>query len=146
MKYFLSLFLFSTMVFTFGQSIVDFEQIINSWTQGKIDHHGKVIQADINRGGWYQLEINKDSTVAFSAPDDCGFGEGKREGSWKLNQNDTSVTFSFSKHIGYMAYPGTIYINETETYKIKKLNAAELILLQTLNKKERIMPFVVTKI
>ena len=145
MKYLLTLFLITTTVLAFGQSSIDYGQLIKSWTQGKINQNGKVIQADIQRGGWYQLKINKDSTVAFSASDNCGFGEGKREGTWKLNQNDTSITFLFSKHIGYMAYPGTTYIKESEIYKIKKLNAEELILVRTLNKNERIMPFIKTK-
>jgi hypothetical protein len=145
MKYLLTLYLVTTTVFANGQGSIDYGQLVNSWTQGKIDQHGQVTQADMQRGGWYQLKINHDSTVAFSAPDNCGFGEGKREGRWKLNIYDTTITFLFSTHIGYMAYPGTSFINEIETYKIRKLNAGVLIILLTSDKNGRLMPFTRTK-
>ncbi len=144
MKYLLTLFLFITTILAFGQSSVDFGQLINSWTQGKIDKNGKVIQADINRGGWYQLNINSDTTVIFGAPFTCGFGH-ERHGKWTLNKMDTTATFTFSKSVGYMNSQGTTNINEMEIYKIQKLTADELILTQTVDRKERIMPFVKTK-
>ncbi|MCX6303893.1 MAG: hypothetical protein NT040_02905 [Bacteroidetes bacterium] len=144
MKYILTLFLFITTTLAFGQNSVDFGQLIKSWTQGKIDQNGKVIQADINRGGWYQLNINPDSTVIFGDPFTCGFGH-ERYGIWTLNRVDTTVTFSFSKRVGYMNSPGTVDIKEIEVYKIKKLNTGELILTRTVDGEEMTMPFVVTK-
>jgi hypothetical protein len=144
MKYFLTLFLFTTTVLASGQKSVDFSQLIKSWTQGKIDPNGKVIQADITRGGWYQLNINTDKTVIFGDPFTCGFGH-ERHGKWTLNMVDTTVTFSFSKRVGYMNSPGTAYIHETEIYKIEKLTAEELILTLTVDGQERTMPYVRTK-
>ncbi|MEI7661476.1 MAG: hypothetical protein WCK34_04735 [Bacteroidota bacterium] len=144
MKYLLILFLFPTSVLVLGQSNVDFGELIKRWTQGKIDLYGKVIQADINRGGWYQLNINPDTTVVFKDPFTCGFGH-ERLGKWKFNNLDTTVTFTFSKSVGYINSPGTADINDRETYKIKKLTAGELILTGVVKGKERTMPFVRTK-
>ena len=144
MKYLLALILFITTSLAFGQKSVDFGQLINSWTQGKIDQNGKVIQADINRGGWYQLNINPDTTVIFGDPFTCGFGH-ERHGKWTLKDVDTTVTFSFSKRVGYMNSPGTANINEIEIYKIKTLTADEIVLTRTVDGKERTMPFVRTK-
>ena len=140
MKYILTLLLFTTTVPAFGQNGVDFGQLVKSWTQGKIDQIGKVIQADINRGGWYQLNINPDTTVILGDPFTCGFGH-ERHGIWTLNRVDTTVTFLFSKRVGYMNSPGTIDIKETEVYNIKKLNAGELLLTRTVDGKEMTMPY-----
>lgn len=141
MKYILTLFLFSKAVFAFGQSSIDLEQLINNWTQGKIDQNGTVVKADINRGGWYQLNINSDTTVIFEDPFTCGFGH-KRDGKWQLNKLDKTATFTFFKSIGYMNSPGTVNINEMEIYKIKKLTSDELILSRRVGESESIMPFI----
>jgi len=143
MKYLLAVLLISTTVLAFGQGSVDFGQIIRSWTQGKIGQNGIVVQADINKGGWYQLNISPDTTVIFRDPDWCGFGY-ERHGKWSLNQADSTVRFSFSKKVGYLASPGTTDINETESYKIKKLAADELILERKVDGKERKMAFIRT--
>jgi hypothetical protein len=144
MKYILALLLLTPTVLAFGQNSVDFDQLIKSWTEGKIDQNGKVIQADINKGGWYQLNINSDKTVIFGDPFTCGFGH-ERYGKWTLNNVDTIVTFIFSKSVGYMNSPGTENINEIEIYKISKLTEDELVLQRTVDGKQRTMPFVKTK-
>jgi hypothetical protein len=144
MKYLMTLFLVITTVLTFGQKSVDFRLLYNSWTEGKIDQKGKVIQADINRGGWKSLHINPDTTVIFAGSLDCGFGH-ERHGMWTLNTVDTTVTFSFTKKVNYEKTPKTIYINETETYKIEKVTADELILTRIIDGKEWKIPFIKTK-
>ena len=129
-------------VFAQGQSTIDFGLLPNDWTQGRIDATGNVVKAEVNRGGWYQLAINTDSTLVFSDPFTCGFGH-KRQGNWAINKADTTVTFHFYKRAGYMNTPGTTDINETETYKITKLNAEELI-LSKLGEDKKYMAFLPT--
>ncbi len=144
MKYLIVLFLLTTTVQASGQSSIDFGQFINSWTQGKIDQNGNVIKAGKSRGGSYQLNINSDSRVIFRDPFTCGFGQ-ERNGKWTLNKMDTTVTFIFSKSVGYINSPMTSNINETEIYKIKKLTSDELILKKLSDGIERIVPFIKTK-
>lgn len=123
----LTIFLTTITILATGQSNIDFGQLTNSWTQGRIDADGKVIKAEVNRGGWYHLNINTDTTVVFSDPFTCGFGH-KREGKWTMSKSDTTVIFYFDKRVGYMNSPGTADIKETEIYKIEKLTVDELIL------------------
>jgi hypothetical protein len=118
-------------------------QLINSWTQGKIDQNGKVVQADIKRGGWYKLSINSDTTVIFNGSLNCGFGS-ESQGKWALNGIDSTVAFAFSKIKGYGNKPGTTDTNFTEIYKINKLTADELILTRTVDGKAITMPFIKT--
>ena len=144
MKFLITLFLIITTVLAFGQNSIDFRLLFECWTEGEINQNGNVIQADINRGGWKSLHINPDTTVIFDGSFDCGFGH-KRYGIWTLNTVDTTVTFSFTKKVGYENSPRTAYINETETYKIEKLTTDELILTQILDGKELKMPFIKTE-
>ena len=140
----MTLFLVITTALTFGQKNVDFRLLYNSWTEGKIDQNGKVIQADIKRSGWRFLDINSDTTVVFKGSFDCGFGH-ERHGMWTLNTVDTTVTFSFTKKVSYENTPKTAYINEKETYKIEKVTADELILTRIIDGKEWKTPFIKTE-
>jgi len=144
MKYFLILIFLTKAINAFGQSNVDFEQIIKSWTQGKLDHDGNVIQADVNRGGWYQLNINSDSSAIFGDPFNCGFGH-ERYGIWDLNKMDSIITFLFTKRKGYMNAPSSADINESEIYKIKKLTTDVLILEQTTGTNVKTLAFLKTQ-
>lgn len=144
MKYLLTLFLITATLLAFGQGSIDFQNFINSWTQGKIEPNGKVIQADVNRGGWYELIINSDATVILRDPLACGFGH-ERQGKWIFNKIDTAIVFTFSKRIGYMNSPGTDNINEMEIYKIEKLTMDELILTGMIAGEEKTMYFIKTK-
>ena len=110
-----------------GQTTIDYRQLNKSWTQGQINEEGNVIRAEVNRGGWYQLDIQSDSTIIFSDPFSCGFGK-SRTGKWTINKIDSTITFHFRKRIGSMNSPGTYKINEVEIYKIEKMTADELIL------------------
>lgn len=127
MKYLMTIFFFITTLFVFGQNDFDFGQLTNKWTEGKIDQNGKVVMAEINRGGHAQLVINADSTVIEGGRPNCGFGH-QREGKWLLNKTDTTTTFTFSKRVGYMNSKETANISEIEIYKIVKLTSQELIL------------------
>jgi hypothetical protein len=144
MKYLMTIFLFITTVLVFGQKSVDFRQLIKSWTEGKIDQSGKVIKADIKRGGLRFLDINSDTTVVFKGSIDCGFGH-ERHGIWKLNGVDTTVTFTFTKKVGYEKPTKTTEIDETEIYRIEKVTADELILTRIIDGKELKMPFIKTE-
>ncbi len=70
--------LFITVICVKGQ-VNDFGQIVNKWTEGKIDENGNVVKADFRRGGWYQLNVNPDSTLTFGDPFTCAFGKKKKE-------------------------------------------------------------------
>ena len=144
MKYLSVLFFFAKAVFAFGQSSIDYQLITNSWTEGKINSEGVVIQADINRGGWYRLNINSGGTVIFGDPFSCGFGS-ERQGKWTLKETDSTLSFTFSKRVGYMNSPGATEIKETEIYKIIKLTTDELILMQLVNGNKQMLPFIKTK-
>jgi hypothetical protein len=144
MRQLLTILLFTNTIIVLGQTNINGEQIANRWTQGKIDQNGKVVRAEVNRGGWYLLNINRDTTVVFSDPFTCGFGH-ERQGKWKLSQKDTTITFLFSKRTGYMNSPGTIDIDETEIYKIIKLSEDELILKLMLEGKYSTLSFIKTK-
>ncbi len=121
--------------------MVNYELLINSWTQGQIDQNDKVIRVEINRGGLYQLNIKLDTTAIFSAPFSCGFGH-ERQGKWIVNKMDKTIIFTFTKKVGYLNSPGTTNINEIEIYKIRKLTIDELILTQFVDGKERTMQFI----
>ncbi len=110
-----------------GQSNFKYKYLINNWTQGKTDKNDKVIKADVNRGGWYSLILNKDMTATFGDPVSCGFGH-ERQGTYSVNKKDKTLTFVFTKRVGYVSAPGTTEINETEVYKILKLKKEELII------------------
>ena len=113
MNYLLTLFIFLPTVLSFGQSSIELGLLIKSWTQGKIDQNGNVIQADINRGGWYQLNIRPDKTVIFGGTFTCGFGL-ERHGKWRINNEDTTMTFSFYICVGYINTLVTAKIHEIE--------------------------------
>ena len=144
MKYSTTLLLFVIAVFSFGQSTINPKQLINKWIQGKIDSDGTVVQADINRGGWYYLDIHSDTSVVFGDPFTCGFGY-ERFGKWTFNKTDTTVTFFFRKKARYLHNPDTVNINEKKIYKIEKIISSELILKQTDNVNETIFPFIKAK-
>jgi hypothetical protein len=126
-KFLLLIFLLINTLVVLGQSNFDFDQITNNWTEGKIDSNGKVVQADINRGGWSSLDIKADQTVIFSGPYLCGSGSA-RKGKWVLIMNDSTIKFIFNESVPYVSTHGTQEINETEIYKIEKVSKNELIL------------------
>lgn len=142
MKHFFTFLLVVTSVSAFGQSTIDFNQLEGSWTEGKIDTDGNVSRADINRGGWYSLNIHTDTTVVFCNPLECGFGH-RRTGKWEINETDTTVTFYFTKKVGYMNAPGTEDIEDIETFKIERLTSDALVLKK--NGQEKLMPFIRTE-
>ncbi|MBP9197598.1 MAG: hypothetical protein KBF35_08020 [Saprospiraceae bacterium] len=144
MKYQLLIFLLSISNIAFGQSTFDLEGIINDWTEGKIGSNDSVIKADVNRGGWYHLVINSDKKVEFIGPFECGFGS-KRLGTWAVNKSDTTITFFFTKRLGYMNKPDIVDINDTETYKIKLLTTDKLILTQIVGQRKKTWPFLRTE-
>jgi hypothetical protein len=144
MQYRLFILLLTITADTFGQNLVDYGQLNNSWTQGKIDPNGIVIKADINRAGFYYLDIHLDTTVVFRDPYTCGEGF-ERHGKWTLSKADTTITFFFTKRFGYMEATREKDINETETYKIKKLTTDELILTHTVGLIGETWPFIKTK-
>lgn len=126
----------------YGQCCKSQKYLKNSWTQGKIDANGKVVKADPSRGGWYSMTLNSDNTVLFSDPVNCGFGH-EKSGKWYYNKKDKTVTFNFTKQVGYMNKPGTTDINETVTYKIESISDNQLILKQV--DQEKTLQFILTK-
>jgi hypothetical protein len=127
MRYSLLLIIVCVSLIVNGQSNFKYKYLINSWTQGKLDKSEKVIKADVNRGGWYSLILNKDLTTTFGDPVSCGFGS-ERQGNYSINKKEKTITFAFTKKVGYVSAPGTTDINETEVYKILRLKKEELIL------------------
>ncbi|PBQ33726.1 hypothetical protein CNR22_18720 [Sphingobacteriaceae bacterium] len=141
MKPLFTLFFLATTALAFAQNSLDYGHLITTWTQGKIDPNGTVIQADASRGGSYQLTLNQDASASFANPFTCGSGY-ERQGSWNLNEKDGTLTLTFSKRVGYMNAPGTAAINKIENYKIMKLTSSELILVLTHNGTDKILPFI----
>jgi hypothetical protein len=135
----LAIFFISITIFSSEQSKVNFKNLTNSWTQGKIESNGNVIKANASRGGWYNLKIKKDNSVIFSDPFNCGIGH-EHQGNWTINKLDKTVTFIFTKQVGYVNSPGNSEINETEIYKIEKLTKTELILTKV--GQEKTLPFI----
>jgi hypothetical protein len=121
----------------------DVQLLINSWTQGKKEASGKIVQADASRGGWYMLKLNADSTMIFNDPFSCGFGF-EKQGTWHM-QSDSVIRFVFTKKVGYMNNKGVTEINETELYKIIRLEKNALILEQLAGEKPRILIFTAIK-
>jgi hypothetical protein len=127
MKYFLS---FLPLFFTFcafAQTNTNYSLLVNKWTEAKVDSVGQVVQADAGLGGWSSLTITSNKTVVYAGSFDCGFGQ-SREGKWKLNSKKNTLTFRFTKKIGFMNVPGTEKIYEKEVYRIEKLTGEALVL------------------
>lgn len=134
------LFLFIAISHTtivFSQSSEKFYEIKNSWTQGKLEENGSVVQADFNLGGWYRLIVNSNDSVEFKSPFSCGFGFIKY-GKWYLNQEDSIITLNFTRKEGYMNNPEKENINETEVFQITKLSSNELVLSEKSTQKKLI--------
>jgi len=68
MRNVLTILLHVNSIIAIGQSNINFGQIVNIWTEGQIDKSGKVILADIKRGGAYHLKLNKDTTAIIWRP------------------------------------------------------------------------------
>jgi len=110
----------------FAQKNIDFFQLSNKWSEGKINAAGQVVQGSMPRGGWYSLQMGSDSSVTFFGASNCGLGH-KRIGTWRLNKSDSTVCFLYKEQIAYSVQISEP-VSEVEVYKITKVTANELIL------------------
>lgn len=116
----------------------DLSSIIGHWVQGKIIDDTSVIKAEPNRGGFYRLEINGDSTVIFRDAFNCGFGA-STSGTWKVNSGDSTIIMNYTTRKGYYNNQNaTTEIFIEHIYKIILLKPDELIL-------KLIYPLAITK-
>jgi len=121
-----------SLIFIFSSAILHGQikyvnLITGSWNEGILENN-KVIEIKHSRGGTSSLIFNKDSSLIYNGAINCGFGS-KRKGTWSLNTSQNTITYNFNEIIGYLNNPDPKLYNKTGTYKIKRLNSLELILI-----------------
>lgn len=131
-------FLFWTT--TYGQ-LLEVDNVVDNWSEGQVDEEGNVIRAEIRRGGVSRMSVNEDSTVVFSGPANCGFGQ-EQKGTWTYDKNERTITFHFTEHQGYMNNPNSVRINEFKSYIIEKITSNELIMRPINSDNEKLLAFV----
>ena len=128
----------STTAFALGQS-ANFIFLINSWTQGKINSEENVVQADINRAGFYALILKDDIKVIFNGSFSCGIGS-SCSGKWTISALDSIINFNYSRQYNYLKHIDSDN-NQSEVYKIALLNEKSLLLTQMSDSSKNILVF-----
>jgi hypothetical protein len=127
--------LFFVPILTNGQNL-NYDNIINNWTEGRIENNNNVLPlSEPRRGGYYSLTLKNDSSIIFNYPLDCGV-DYKLIGKW--NTIDSLLICKFERKITYISNKET-EISEIMKFRILKLTPNNLI-LKDLNT-NKILPY-----